>query len=1820
MLKLVVGFVLISLALQAAGQTCTNICKYGADGNGDDGGPGREYSDCAFGMDCVHCGPRNQAPPPAPQPFCTNQLNSGLLYSRDFPLPCTSFTMYPTVCAPYSAARTNINVTASAASTQVNIIVSTPTPSATTAVEPMLSTSVFANAFAASSFFGVTATSAPTIASGPIVVTAIPPIMSAGLSVPNAGAGSTLTLAIAIGVGLLVGGIAVTILVIRCRSRNGKSDMPATRSGAFAKRLARRRASRAAKRAATAAEWRLINEALAASASSRSVDSGSPSVPCPPSSPSTRHATLLSRYVERLRALGRERLRKTHLFCRLRSYLRRRHRHRKMILRKAQAVFSPSPPSKALAGVTARLAVVDHKVTDDPVPDLRVRPHRVSVARLRGGMQATAPDADAATAAMSSAMSELDVAAATPISLASSSELIDRLRLRFHLRRSLQLRRHLRRRHQLVELDPEVKRELSELDHDLLEAFGRGDIALVRSSWLLAQLALQPDYRIVRRQDLKPVGGISPHLEPEEAKRLLLKGERAIGAFSFGWPISGNPDPTGHRIEALWRALQERSDIEAFFWDFPSLYQNSDQSPRTEEQERAFKRGLGVMGHIYASAIGTTVLQLKELPLRPPEYDGKLCLFDLAPGVDGAAIKAALVAYGDIVSCTLGRFPPATVCFTTHAAAQAAKRAAAQLAHISGGVDTLFNERSYDGRHGEAGLDDDEGRGWCVFESAVSGELILRLSVVPRLKAELDKLPPKMLQVRSGHSLEPVDLSAGRLETRVADVIARIEGATFTAGADKARVIGLYKKYVDQITVALQRLLPKMLASHGATAAPPEPLPQVDAPAAAPLRLAEGQPLLLLSWQGSGAGGGPRFGVVDATGGRVAAAVTGGDDAELAYDRCSQAVLPWRPPAAGWAAAFVGDARALRDLVEPARRLADDARRVESESAVRAVGERAREIADGAARCNTIAHATREAGAAVQSCVDAAAALFSNGDPTQFQAALVKVRAAVERLQPVALEAALTAALRSSGASGARRYAAGQPLTVRTAGGWRDADVATVGADGLCHGLTFLEGSGEPPATLTLHPWNHAPRELPHAAYEVMRDWWARSLRANHAHIPDALTGKRLDALQQCVAISVDAKGANKPAAAPFGAPAAAGSFGAVPSPFGGGTASAAAPIPLEAPAPLAFGTAPKNPFGAPAAPAAGSFSAPAAAPLPGQRKVDNEWEAKRAQAARDADAARLVRSAIAIAVAEVDAAATFAKAVIAAAVAQVEKEAKAQAEAARAEASMAAGPAPGGQRKVYKAKRSGIPTGVAAPAAPAVGLDPTPAAPGGLFSNNLASGTATPTSPATTQSLLGAAAATPQPAAAGTAPAPSSAAFSFGGGLFGGGGAAAPAPASGGGLFGGGGKAACGLGLPGNSFSPAAPVMGGGHFDPFLVRSSPVFGVAAAAGTGNIAPYQPSPAPATFGSFGAAPAGGARSPIGAAPAGGGFGAALPPLGGSAAAAPAFGSGAVPTFDAIAMPKVNASTSFGATLAFGGLCAANAGAAGFGGAAAAAAGTQATVIRDAHSLTAWLLAQHGARLEGGPTEGPLAALLTAGPASGKTTLLSQVVTIALQDERTELVPILVKVQVLQRRLLEAPDAFASAWNYIDAYLRLEHEASRPALYRMLRQAMMARRALLLLDGLDEAGAKRADIERHVVEVLAPQGHVLLCTSRPAGVDEARFAAFRRLSLAPLSDEQQERALEQRLGAERAAALLTYVRDVMPRDDTGQKVTSNPLMLSMVAAVYELRQGVGMPRTVAELYATASDAMLARGGVTSPELARLLQRIFFEAHVAQRHLF
>ncbi len=63
--------------------------------------------------------------------------------------------------------------------------------------------------------------------------------------------------------------------------------------------------------------------------------------------------------------------------------------------------------------------------------------------------------------------------------------------------------------------------------------------------------------------------------------------------------------------------------------------------------------------------------------------------------------------------------------------------------------------------------------------------------------------------------------------------------------------------------------------------------------------------------------------------------------------------------------------------------------------------------------------------------------------------------------------------------------------------------------------------------------------------------------------------------------------------------------------------------------------------------------------------------------------------------------------------------------------------------------------------------------------------------------------------------------------------------------------------------------------------------------------------------------------------------------------------------------------------------------------------------------------------------------------------------------------------------------------------------------------------------------------------------------------------------------------------------------------------ANPLMLSMVASIFELRAGHAMPETVVELYGEATKAMLERAGEESAFFAPLLQSIFFAAHSTQQ---
>ena len=161
-------------------------------------------------------------------------------------------------------------------------------------------------------------------------------------------------------------------------------------------------------------------------------------------------------------------------------------------------------------------------------------------------------------------------------------------------------------------------------------------------------------------------------------------------------------------------ALALALDLALTFTSYASLYQHPPGGMRTPEENEAFAKALGVMADVYASAVGTTVLQLKEIPPRPKDHDGALCLFGLVDGADEPAIRAALGSFGDIETVEFSR-GMASVRFASHAAALAAKQAPLPEG-LCEALDFLYNERSYDGRRDDdEGRSDDDGRGWCAL-------------------------------------------------------------------------------------------------------------------------------------------------------------------------------------------------------------------------------------------------------------------------------------------------------------------------------------------------------------------------------------------------------------------------------------------------------------------------------------------------------------------------------------------------------------------------------------------------------------------------------------------------------------------------------------------------------------------------------------------------------------------------------------------------------------------------------------------------------------------------------------------------------------------------------------------------------------------------------------------------------------------------------------------------------------------------------------------------------------------------------------------------
>jgi hypothetical protein len=204
---------------------------------------------------------------------------------------------------------------------------------------------------------------------------------------------------------------------------------------------------------------------------------------------------------------------------------------------------------------------------------------------------------------------------------------------------------------------------------------------------------------------------------------------RAFGPTSS----CADPDPFGSTLVAVRRFLAGLDDAHecALFWEyvhppwaqglsyrrcsesvwmplprsFVSVAQKNAHGERTTEELAVFKSALPVMNRCYASICGTAVVQLKDVPPRPAEYDGRVTIFDLCPSfADEEMVRADLGRFGDVVEAAV-EGGVATARFASH---EEAERCVAALCDESRGACCVYNATHYSRDRGEPYS------GWCA--------------------------------------------------------------------------------------------------------------------------------------------------------------------------------------------------------------------------------------------------------------------------------------------------------------------------------------------------------------------------------------------------------------------------------------------------------------------------------------------------------------------------------------------------------------------------------------------------------------------------------------------------------------------------------------------------------------------------------------------------------------------------------------------------------------------------------------------------------------------------------------------------------------------------------------------------------------------------------------------------------------------------------------------------------------------------------------------------------------------------------------------------
>lgn len=241
----------------------------------------------------------------------------------------------------------------------------------------------------------------------------------------------------------------------------------------------------------------------------------------------------------------------------------------------------------------------------------------------------------------------------------------------------------------------------------------------------------------------------------------------------------------------------------------PRCHKKDSDNKRTNEEVRVFKRALPVMNKLYASLAGTAVVQLKDIPPRPPEYDGRITVFNPPTAYisgedsDTAVATSDLQRFGQVVELSVGRSHGhkggfgSTSDYVVHARFATHEQAEACVSALNAearGAGCEYNETAYSRDCCQAGH---RYSGWCTMEQGSSSLAAAHLARAERQAEQRSLQLPQRFTSAQASRAKLTDISGGAVQPRMVNddpealllqTFRDIEGAHFIGKGDKPMV------------------------------------------------------------------------------------------------------------------------------------------------------------------------------------------------------------------------------------------------------------------------------------------------------------------------------------------------------------------------------------------------------------------------------------------------------------------------------------------------------------------------------------------------------------------------------------------------------------------------------------------------------------------------------------------------------------------------------------------------------------------------------------------------------------------------------------------------------------------------------------------------------------------------------------------------------------------------------------------------------------------------------------------------------------------------